>query len=140
MAENLAPAAGRYLTLIYSLANPTVNATSDLTFAQSGAGFKVPSGFDFIPDLLHLESNADLTAGTWTGKVIDDGTEISDGPEPALNDTVQVAVAQSDRHGQRRILSGSIVGVSVTLDASAAPSTADADAVLTGWLVPAEPS
>ena len=128
---------GKELTLHFEKANVEPNTTTDLTFGQGGAGFKVPPGYDFCPEIMHAESNADLTGGTATFGVIDDGTLVSNGPAPVLNDTVQVAVAEVNPLVVR-IPAGSIVGVEVVTSAAYAPNTADLDVVLYGRLVPVE--
>lgn len=128
---------GKEIVLTFAKANITNNTTTALTFAQGGLGFKVPPGYDFCPEILHGESNADLTGGTATFKVTDNTAAVSNGPEPALNDTVQVAVAEVNPLVVR-ITAGRIVGVSVVADNSFAPTTADVDAVLYGRLVPVE--
>lgn len=136
MANELTRDDGLSVTLAFAIANPAATATTDLTFAQGGAGFKVPTGYAFHPLCLHGESNADLTAGTATFKAIDNGTELGNGPEAALSDTVQAAVGVQ-RVGVNPIAAGHIVGVSVTTSAAYAPVTADLDAVLVGLLLPA---
>jgi hypothetical protein len=128
---------GKEITLIYSKANIANNTTTDLLLPQGGAGFKVPPGYDFCPEILHVEVNADLTGGSGTFGVTDDGTLVSNGPAPVLNDTVQVAVAEVNPLVVR-IPAGSIVGVEVVATDPWAPTTVDADAVLFGRLVPIE--
>ena len=136
MANEIDPKFGSMITLQFSKANPAANATTDLTFPQGGAGFLVPEGFVFHPVCLHGESNADLTAGTATFKVTTDGDELAKGPAPVLSDEVQAASAVV-RVGVEPIAAGEVVGVSVTTAATYAPNTADVDAVLIGYLVPA---
>lgn len=136
MANELSREDGLPITLDFGLANVTPNATTALTFAQGGAGFKVPPGYAFHAICLHGESNADLTAGTATFKVRADGTALANGPTAALSDTVQAAVGVK-RVGVEPVAAGSIVGVAITADANFAPNTADVDAVLVGLLLPA---
>lgn len=136
MTNELDTKFGVAVTLFFGKANVTKNGTIDLTFAQGGAGFKVPAGYAFHPVLLHAETNADITAGTETFRVIADGTELTHGPEVCLADTVQAGV-DLQTFGAEPIAAGSIVGVSVTTSADLAPETGDVDAVLVGYLVPA---
>jgi hypothetical protein len=138
MANELEYDAGVDVTLPFTGANVQVSATQNLTLvtAQGADGFKVPTGYKFHPLAVHAESNADLTAGTGTFKVTDNTVAIANGPEPVLNDTVQVAVAVA-RVGASPIAAGKIVGLSIVADASFAPTTADVDAILIGKLLPA---
>lgn len=124
------------VSLQFELANPSAGATTDMTLAQGGTGFVVPAGYKFSPVSLTVVSNADLTAGTLDGKVTDDGTEIVSGPEPQLADTVQRATAVVGGDPQT-IAAAAVVGVSVTTSAGYLPITADIDAVLLGYLLPA---
>ncbi len=124
------------VTLAFAKANIEPNTTTDLTLAQGGAGFKVPTGYKFHAIALHGESNADLTADIATFKVIADGTELANGPTAALSDTVQAAVGVQ-RMGADPIAAAAVVAVSVTTGANFAPNTADVDAVLVGVLTPA---
>ena len=125
------------LTLQFEAANPAANATTDFLLGQGGTGFVVPAGYKFIPVSLCIVSNVDLTAGTATGKVIDNGTELVNGPEPALADTVQRATDNSNPGSGAEVAAGHVVGVSVTTNAAYAPVTADLDAILVGYLVQA---
>ena len=84
---------GLPVSLIFALANPGAAATTAMTLAQANTGFVVPTGYAFHPLCLNVNSNADLTAGTLTGKVSDNGTVIAGGPEPALSDPTQRASA-----------------------------------------------
>lgn len=124
------------VTLQFEIANPAAGATTDLTLAQGGSGFVVPTGFAFYPLVLGGVSNADLTAGTATFQVIFDGTEQANGPSAQLADTVQRATGVA-RFGAVKAAAGTIVGVSVTTNAGYLPVTADLDAVLIGYLAPA---
>lgn len=138
MANELDYDYGVDVTLPFTLANVPTNATTALTLVtgQGADGFKVPTGYKFHPLALHGESNADLTAGSATFKVTDNTAVVGSGPEPVLNDTIQVAVAVA-RVGAAPIAAGKIVGISVVADATFAPTTADIDAILIGKLLPA---
>lgn len=132
-------AAGVDVTLTFSVANPAANATTALTLPQASRGFVVPAGYRFHPISLTLASNADLTAGTATGRVRANGTAVVGGPEPVLADAVQEATAIA-RVGQAPIAAGQRVDVAVVTDAAYAPVTADLDAILIGKLLPAYPA
>lgn len=127
---------GLPVTFEVSTANPAAGATVDLTLPQGGAGFVVPAGYVAHPVLISATSNADLTAGTATFRVIDDGAELANGPAAILSDTVQRA-AGTARVGAAPIAAGSIVSASVVTDAGYLPTTADLDAVVTLILLPA---
>lgn len=137
MGNEIDPKFGTALTLQFELANPLAGATTDMVLAQGNTGFVVPAGYKFVPVALCVASNADLTAGTIRGKVIDNGTELVNGPEAALADTVQRTTGVVDPSKLDGIAAGHVVGVSVTTDAAYLPVTADYDAVLVGYLVPA---
>ncbi len=122
------------VALHFVLANVPANATTVMTLPGGGAGFEVPTGYDFYPQIASFISNADLTAGSWTAKVTDDGTVITNGPEPVLNDTVQLTSAEVNPLATK-IAAGNYVGVKIVADASAAPTTAKADLVLIGRLI-----
>lgn len=128
---------GVSMSLQFSIPNAGAGATTDLAFGQGGTGFVVPVGLKFIPVVLCGTSNADLTAGTATFKVIDNGTELTNGPEAGLADTVQSASGVKSPGVGAGIVAGHVVGVSVTTNAGYLPTTADLDAVLIGYLVPA---
>lgn len=136
MANELSFIDGLSISLVFAVANPAAAATTNLTLSQANLGLVVPAGYKFHPLLLSGSSNADLTAGTATFKVTDDDTELVNGPQAALSDTVQRA-AGVQRVGAQPIAAGHQVGVSVTTDASYAPVTADLDAILVGVLTPA---
>lgn len=127
------------VTLHFVLANVPTSATTAMTLPAGGAGFEVPTGYSFYPQILSFISNADLTAGSWTAKVTTDGTVIANGPEPVLNDTVQLATAEVNPLAAQKIVAGNYVGVKIVADASAAPTTAEADVIVIGRLI-AEPS
>jgi hypothetical protein len=139
MANELAGVGGVPVTLQFALANPSANATTDMTLAggQGATTFLVPTGHKFRPLYLYVASNADLTAGTLTAKVHVGGTEIASGPEPVLSDEVQSASAVVGLTNYVGVAAGSTVGVSVTTTAAYAPTTADIDAVLVGVFLPA---
>lgn len=124
------------VTIQFELANPGAGATTDMILGQGGSGFVVPAGYKFSPAMLTVVSNADLTAGTLDAQVTDDGTEIVGGPEPQLADAVQRATAVVGGDPQT-IAAGAVVGVSVTTSAGYLPTTADIDAILVGYLLPA---
>lgn len=124
------------ISLPFFVANPSANTTTDLAFTQGGTGFVVPTGYKFHPLIISGSSNADLTDGTATFKVIDNGTELSNGPTAVLSDTVQRASGVQRPHVEA-IGAGRVVGVSVTTTAAYAPTTADLDAILVGVLLPA---
>ena len=123
-------------TLILSIANPLAAATTDAVLAQGGAGFIVPTGYEAHPIYLGVRSNADLTAGTATFQVIDNGTELANGPSVVLADTVQEATGVA-RVGAAPIAAGRTVGVSVTTNAGYLPVTADHDIILILKILPA---
>lgn len=137
MANEIDVKFGVPLTLQFEAANPAANAVTDFVLGQGGTGFVVPAGYKFIPVALCIASNADLTAGTATGKVIDNGTELVNGPEAGLADTVQRATDLSNPGSGASVAAGHVVGVSITTDAAYAPVTADLDAILVGYLVEA---
>jgi len=136
MANELDPKFGTAITLQFGSANVVKNATTDLKFTNGGAGFIVPTGYVFHAVCLHAETNADITAGTETYKVIVVGAELDNGPVVALSDTVQAA-SDIEKVGSEPIAAGSVVAVSVTASSDLAPETGDVDAVLIGYLVPA---
>lgn len=136
MANELDYEHGIPVTLAFAVANPAANTTTALTFAQGGAGFKVPTGYAFHAICLNGISNADLTAGTAAFKVCADGTALNSGPTATLSDTVQTAVGVK-RVGVEPIAAGAVVSVKITTDANYAPNTADVDAILVGVLLPA---
>lgn len=137
MGNELDTKFGVSMSLQFFFANPGAGATTDLTLAQGGTGFVVPAGYKFIPTVLCGVSNADLTAGTATFKVTDNGDELTNGPEAVLADTVQRASGVKSPTVGAGIAAGHVVGVSVTTNAGYLPTTADVDAVLVGYLVPA---
>lgn len=139
MANELSYDFGVPLTLVFALANPSANATTAMVVAggQAFDAITVPTGYVFRPIYLHVESNADLTAGTLTAKVADDGVAIANGPESVLSDTVQKTYAVAGPTAGAGVPAGSDVGVVVVTTAAYLPVTADIDAVLIGLLLPA---
>lgn len=119
-----------------AIANPAASATTAATAAQGGAGLVVPTGYKFHPMLISVTSNADLTAGTLTAKVTDNGTALSNGPTAVLSDLVQVA-SGVQRAMVEPIVAGHQVGVKVTADSGYLPVTADIDILVSGMLFPA---
>ena len=124
------------VTLIFGLANAPANTANVLLLTGGNSGYLVPAGYKFSPLAISGISNADLTAGTATFAVTDDGTVVANGPTAQLADTVQkkaglCAVAVEP------IPAGHLVGVKATTDAAYAPITSGLDAVLLGVLTPA---
>ena len=114
----------------FGLANVATNSTVDLALdGQGNTGYVVPTGYQAHPVALCAASNAALTTGqTLTFKVIDDGTELNNGPEAALTDSAQRATGVA-RVGVEPAAAGSVLGVSVTSNTTGA-ATHDVDAVL----------
>jgi hypothetical protein len=141
MANELSRDDGISVTLHFIKANlGTGAATTDMTLAQAGTGYAVPTGYKFHPVLLALTFTGTLDAdATVIAKVIDNGTELVHGP------VAQVDQADADTHntgvarvGGQPIAAGRVVGVSLTTDADYdTTSTIDWDAMLTGLLLPA---
>jgi hypothetical protein len=119
-----------------AIANPAANTTTAATAAQGGPGLVVPTGYEFHPLLISVASNADLTAGTLTAKVTDNGTVLANGPTAALADATQYN-AGVQRAQVEPIAAGHRVGASVVADAAYAPVTADIDITVLGVLLPA---
>jgi hypothetical protein len=128
--------AGFPVSFQVAIANPAANATTPATAAQGGPGLVVPAGYEFHPLLIAVASNADLTAGTLTAKVTDNGTALANGPAAALSDTVQYA-AGVQRAQVEPIAAGHRVGAQVVTDAGYLPVTADIDITISGVLLPA---
>jgi hypothetical protein len=129
---------GLPITLAFIKANVTAAAgTYDMTFDQLGTGWKVPTGCVFHPMCLSITKVGTLDANaTITAKVIYDGTELINGPAPALDQ------ADSDTHitalcrlGVEPAAAGVVVGVSLTTDADySTTATIDYDCHLVGVL------
>lgn len=132
---------GLDVTLQFISANLSTGAgTVDMTLGQLGTGFKVPTGYTFHPLCLSVTFTGTLDAdSTVIARVIDDGTELTNGPTATINqaetDTHDVGVAGVSA---APIAAGSIVGVSLTKDADYdTTGTIDWDAILIGKLLPA---
>jgi hypothetical protein len=142
MANELNIYQGLPLTLQFISANLATGAgTVDMTLSeQLGTGFLVPTGYTFHPLCLCVTFVGTLDAdATVIGKVIDNGTELTNGPVATINqaesDTHDTGVA---RLGADPIAAGHVVGVSLTKDADYdTTATIDWDAILTGVLLPA---
>ena len=125
------------VSIHFNLANLAQGATTAMTIpGQANTGYLVPTGYKFVPMLLALASNADLTAGSSVAKVTDNGTAIAGGPEPTLSDLVQQATAVARNTQSAGIAAGHAIGVKLTGDGSYAPATADYDALLSGVMIP----
>lgn len=122
-------------TVPFSLANPSAGATTAMALAAGNTSILVPDGMKAWLYGLIVHSNADLTGGTLTAKFTSGGSVVSNGPEPALSDTVQRKAAFV-QPGDVAIDAGGLVGVSVVTDASYAPTTADIDVIAIFLLVP----
>lgn len=99
-------------------------------------GWVVPAGYIFHPMYIDVLSNDARTAGSNTIKVTGDGTEIGAGPDATLDATNTTADRGVATLGASPMAAGVIVGVSSTGDGSFAPTTADADVILSGVLTP----
>lgn len=135
MANELDYNWGYPVAFTLSLANPGISGSVAMTMPQANTGIVVPTGYKFHPLFVSLSSNADLTAGTATAKVTDNGTIVVGGPEPVLSDLVQSASAVA-RVGICPIAAGHTVGVKLVTDGSYAPTTADHDVVVSGVMLP----
>jgi len=65
------------ITFAFGLANVPANTTTDLQTRNGGAGYLVPTGFDFYPAIVFVTSNAAITAGTLTAKCTSSGTAVA---------------------------------------------------------------
>lgn len=132
---------GLDVTLQFISANlATGAATVDMTLGQAGTGFKVPAGYTFHPLCLSVTFTGTLDAdSTVIARVIDDGTELTNGPTATVNQADTVThVAAVAGVGAAPIAAGSVVGVSLTKDADYdTTGTIDWDAILIGKLLPA---
>lgn len=124
------------VSLNFALENAPANTANVLTLKGTNTGFVVPAGYKFQPIAILAMSNADLTAGTATFAVTDNGTVLKNGPTAKLEDTVQKKDGENPI-GTEPIAAGHLVGVKATTDAGYLPITADLDAVLLGVLTPA---
>jgi hypothetical protein len=124
------------VTLILSAANVQDDSSTAAILAQTGTGFIVPTGYEAHPVYLGARSNADLTAGTATWQVTDNGTVLANGPSVVLADTVQEGTGVA-RVGAAPIAAGRTVGAKVLTSATYAPETADHDVILILKILPA---
>lgn len=116
--------------------NVALSSTVDLTLDQSGPGWVVPSGYVAHAVMLAASASADLTTGaSVTFKAVDDGTELVNGPQAALDGDTQSA-AGVQRIGVEPMAAGSVVTVSATTNSTGTSDT-DYDAVLSMVLTPA---
>lgn len=124
------------LALVYSVANVGAGTTpvDGIVGVNGKTGFVVPTGMAFVPVWIDAFSNAARTAGTNTFKVTDNGTEVSGGPEATLDATNTTADTGIVTGAPVKIAAGHTVGVSANGDGSFAPTTADADVILYGYL------
>jgi hypothetical protein len=136
MANELSYPGGLPITLAFQVANVAANATTNLTLAQAGTGFEVPTGYKFHAVFVQGGSNADLTAGAGVINVTSNGTALANGPTVTLNDTVQRAT-DVERVGAEPVAAGKIIGCNIVADANFAPNTADLDVLIVGLLLPA---
>jgi hypothetical protein len=128
------------LTLAFTIANVGAGTTpvdGKLMGADAKNGFIVPTGYKFVPVYLDAEINDARTAGTSTIKVTADGTELVGGPEALIDDTDTLADTGIVQGMPDSVAAGEEVGVSATGDGSFAPTTADADVIVVGYLMPA---
>ena len=141
MGNELSYNAGVDVTLPFISANLATGAgTVDMTLGQLGTGFLVPAGYAFHPLCLMVTFTGTLDAdATVIAQVIDNGTELTNGPVATINqaesDAREVAVAHV---GAAPIAAGHVVGVSLTKDADYdTTATIDWDVLLIGKLLPA---
>ena len=114
----------------------TTPVDGTLASGQGAQGFVVPTGWKFAPFMIIVEYNAARTAGTSTVKVTDALAEVSNGPEATIDGTNTTLHQGTSTVGEITIAAGQEVSVSATGDGSFAPTTADADVVLIGKLLP----
>lgn len=138
MANELEFPDGFPVTLEFRIDDVQAGGITDGKLASNlTTGFVVPSGHEFHPVCVSVYSNAARTGGTATVKVTDNGTELTGGPEATIDGTNTQKATGVQRVGPEPIAAGHVVGVSATGDASWAPTTADFDVVLLGFLLPA---
>ena len=132
---------GLDVTLQFISANLAVGAaTVDMTLAQGGTGFQVPTDYVFHPMCLNVTFTGTLdAAATVNARVIVNGTELPNGPsaliDQAASDTAKTGVA---RIGAGPAAAGTVVGVSLTKSADYdTTDSIDWDATLIGKLLPA---
>jgi hypothetical protein len=136
MTSRLGIETGVPVTLHFVFQDAVANATNVMTLPGGGAGFKVPTGYQFHPVCLHAESDTALTAGTITFKVRADGTALTDSPTAVLTTAIQAAVGVEEIHTEP-VDQGGVVSVQAAASSGLTPGTCGLDAVLTGVLVPA---
>lgn len=100
-------------------------------------GFIVPAGMRFTPLIIDVENNAARTAGVSNVRATIDGAEQANGPVATINATNTTQARGTAAPGAVWADAGEEVGVSAQGDGSFAPTTADADVILIGKLVPA---
>lgn len=140
MANELSYEKGIPMTLQYIITNVGAGTTpvdGTLASGQGGNGFFVPTGYVFHPLLLSAEYNDARTAGSSVVKVTYNGTELTNGPEATIDATDTAQDEGVQRVGVDAAVAGEEVSVSATGDGSFAPTTADADVILVGVLLPA---
>jgi hypothetical protein len=141
MANELDYDDGLAITLQFISANLATGAgIVDMTLAQGGTGFVVPTGYKFHALYLMVTKTGTLDAdAAVVATVIDNGTELVNGPTATVTHTPDVARAAGiARVGAQPISADHVVGVSLTKDADYdTTDTIDWDAVLTGILLPA---
>lgn len=125
------------VTLTLSAANvAAASAGTALTLPQGGTGLVVPAGYEAHAILLSASSNVDLTAGTATFRITNNGTINTKGPTVVLSDLVQRGAGVA-YVGAAPVAAGRVIGVSVVTNADYAPVTADLDVVLLVKILPA---
>jgi len=125
------------MTLQFTIANVGAGTTpvdGVLAGSNGKTGYVVPTGYAFEPVYIDVKYNADRTAGSSVVKVTSSGTELANGPTATIDDD-PVNANQGLAVRSDRVAAGAIVGVSATGDGSFAPTTADADVVLQGYLI-----
>jgi hypothetical protein len=119
----------------FTVTNIAASSTVDGAALES---IIVQAGHVLVPVGLGILTNDPVTAGTATAKVIDDGTEVTNGPEAVLDTTNDTSnTGQVSVPGEVQIAEGSVVNVSVTGDAGLLPTgTADVAITLYYYLEP----
>ena len=131
--------AGFPISLTFMLPNMGIGATTVMTGAQVTPGYKVPTGYKFIPMLIAVSVSGELTGGTCIAKVTADGTAVVNGPEAtvALATPKQHATAVVRAGKPAPIAAGSVVGAVLVTDAQYLANTLDYDVTVAGVLLPA---
>ena len=138
MSNELVFPHGFPVTLEFQITNLAQNTTTDAALANGNDGFRVPTGYKFHPTLIMTHHSESRTAGTATAKVTDDGTELTNGPEAAINATTTDHNTGVQRPGVEPIAAGAIVGASVTATSDYTPTgSSEVDIVVSGLLLPA---